>query len=53
MRARRAPALAGRKPSNTKRSLGSPATESAAIAAQAPGTGLTATPAARAAATSR
>src|SRR5690606_15929262 len=46
-------AFAGRKPSNTKRSLGRPATLSAAMKAQGPGTGLTFTPAARAARTRR
>ena len=43
-RSRRAAALAGRKPSNTKRSLGNPATDNAAIAAQGPGTGDPVTP---------
>ena len=52
-RSHRAEALAGRKPSKAKRSLGRPATLSAAISADAPGTGLTFTPAARAARTSR
>ena len=45
MRSRRAGPLAGRKPSKAKRSLGRPAAESAAIAAQGPGTGDTANPA--------
>jgi hypothetical protein len=52
-RSRRAAAFTGRKPSNTKRSLGRPATLNAAIAAHAPGTGDTRTPAARAALTRR
>ena len=52
-RLRRAAGFGGRKPSNTKRSLGRPATDSAAIAAQAPGTGMQRMPAARAARTSR
>ena len=52
--ARAAPTpLAGRKPSNTNRSDGKPATLSAAIAAHGPGTGDTRTPAARAARTRR
>ena len=47
--ARRAAALAGRKPSNTKRSVGRPATDKAAINAQGPGIGTTWMPAWRAA----
>ena len=50
---RRAEDFAGRNPSKQKRSLGMPATDSAAIAAQAPGTGLTARPAARTSRTRR
>ena len=50
---RRAPDFAGRKPTNRKRSVGSPDTESAAVAALGPGTGTTAMPSARASRTSR
>ena len=49
-RARRAADFAGKKPSKTNRSVGSPATDSAAIAAQGPGTTTTFTPRARASA---
>jgi len=41
--------LLGKKPSKTKRSVGRPATDSAAVSALAPGMGLTAMPAACAA----
>ena len=51
-RPRRAAAFDGRKPSNTNRSLGRPATDNAAMAAHAPGTGMQRMPAARAARTS-
>ena len=52
MRSRRAADFAGRKPSNTNRSLGRPATDSAAMAAHGPGTGDTSPPASRTARTS-
>ena len=48
-RRRRAAARAGRKPSKQKRSQGRPEAESAAIAAQGPGTGETVMPASSAA----
>src|SRR5258706_383924 len=48
----RSPARAGRKPSNTKRSVGSPATASAAVTAEGPGIVRTSIPAAAAARTS-
>jgi hypothetical protein len=48
----RAPALGGRKPRNRNRSVGSPASVSAATAAHGPGTVTTACPAARASRTS-
>src|SRR5205809_6322076 len=49
---RRSPALRGRNPRNTNRSVGSPATDSAAVMALAPGTGTMGTPAATACRTS-
>ncbi len=52
-RRRRAAARAGRKPSKQKRSQGRPEAESAAIAAEGPGTGETVMPASAAAETSR
>ena len=45
--------LTGGKPSNTNRSAGTPAADSAATTALEPGTGTTGTPAARASRTSR
>ena len=51
-RAPRWPSFGGRKPSKKNRSVGRPATVSAASAAEAPGTAVTACPASRAARTS-
>src|SRR5512145_797123 len=51
-RLRRRPGFTGRNPSNTTRSAGMPATERAAVSAEAPGTGTTVTPAALASRTS-
>ena len=45
--AARAPAFAGRNPANMKRSVGKPASVSAATSAQGPGTETTGMPAAR------
>src|SRR5207244_1486557 len=50
--ARRAASFAGKNPSKKKRSVGSPATASAASTADGPGTAVTATPASCAARTS-
>ena len=44
MRVRRGPAFAGRKPAKKKRSVGKPATASAASTAEAPGNAVTAVP---------
>ena len=52
MRARRAPSFGGRKPSKKKRSVGRPATASAASAADGPGAASMAWPASQAARTS-
>ena len=51
-RARRSPALRGRKPSKQNRSTGSPETASAVVTADGPGTDVTAMPASIAARTS-
>ena len=52
MRVRRAPSFGGRKPSKKNRSVGRPATASAASAADGPGTAFTGNPASQAARTS-
>ena len=49
----RSPALRGRKPSKAKRSTGRPLSASAVSTADGPGTAVTGSPAATAAATSR